>query len=385
MTKSTLRKLTISMAIGALAFLVAASALADNDPVKRRWHVKCDDGDSLAQALNRVRPGTYIRVSGTCHETVRVSVDRIALDGDPGSAIDGAGSDSEAVLLVEGARNVLVRGLSVQNGRDQGVLVRQSDNVRLEQLRATANGTVGVSIDRSTVDLADVHMLDNLGGGMDAFTASTIVATGTIEASRNGGDGIAANGKTFLELRGAMITATRNGGSGVAMINDSRLQIFSFPEAQGSGIVADGNGFAGIAILGSEIGVVGSQFFGSGANELRATNNRIGFFMPAGSIISPHATGRFVAAGNGVGMVAEDGASALIIGGLDLAGNGAGLSAAGAGTLTLVSVPPNPSRIDANQHDVALEFGTRATLDGVGVTTLSCDDTVLLRGSVRCP
>jgi hypothetical protein len=110
-----------------------------------------------------------------------------------------------------------------------------------------------------------------------------------------------------------------------------------------------------------------------------------GFFMPAGAILSPHATARFVASGNAIGMLMEDGASALIIGGLDLAQNGTGLSAIGAGTLTLVSVPPNPASISGNQQDVDLGFGTRATIDDVAHTSIACDATVLLRGSATCP
>ena len=107
--------------------------------------------------------------------------------------------------------------------------------------------------------------------------------------------------------------------------------------------------------------------------------------MPAGAILSPHATAKFVAESNSVGMGMEDGASALIIGGLNVTQNGAGISASGAGTLTLVSVPPNPSTVNANQVDMDLGFGTRSTIDGVDVGSVLCDGTVLARGSVTCP
>jgi hypothetical protein len=80
-------------------------------------------------------------------------------------------------------------------------------------------------------------------------------------------------------------------------------------------------------------------------------------------------------------MLLEDGASALIVGGLNLTQNGAGISANGAGTLTLVSVPPNPSTVDNNAADFDLGFGTRLTIDGVAHTTLYCDGTALVRGA----
>lgn len=351
----------------------------------RTWRVRCDRGEKLSKALRRAREHDTIRFRGTCKETVVIKTDNLTLLGIAGASIDGSQAPSEAVVHVDGARGFELAGFTVENGADQGVLATHQAQGRLRELIIQNNGTVGLSVDRSHVEIIDLNLDKNTTGGMDAYTASTVVAKGTLSASNNGGDGLAVNGKTFFELRGATVTASENAGSGVSIINDSRLQIFSFPEAQGSSIHADNNGFAGIGILGSEMGVVGSQFFGSGANVISASNNAIfGFFAPAGAILSPHATAQFNAQGNGVGMLLEDGASVLIVGGLNLTQNGAGLSAHGAGTLNIVSVPPNPSNVDQNQIDFDLGFGTRITTDGVGFTSVSCDDTVLTRGIV-CP
>jgi hypothetical protein len=65
--------------------------------------------------------------------------------------------------------------------------------------------------------------------------------------------------------------------------------------------------------------------------------------------------------------------------------NQTGLLGDGAGTLTLVSVPPNPSAITNNGTDVDLKFGTRVTFGGVTIGTIVCDTTVLSRGSTVCP
>lgn len=351
----------------------------------RNWRVRCDRGQRLSRALERSREGDTIYFSGTCYESIIVTKDRLTVRGSGGATIDGSHLPSEAVVKIDGARNVLLEDFIVQNGSDQGILATHQVQAVMKNLTVTGNGTVGLSIDRSHVDIENLVLDKNTTGGMDAYTASTVVAKGIISASGNQGDGLAVNGKSFLELRGATVNASQNAGSGVSIINDSRLQIFSFPEAQGSTITADDNGFAGIAVLGSELGVVGSQYFGSGANVLRANNNSIfGFFVPSGAILSPHATARFVAQGNAVGMLYEDGGSALIVGGLDLTANGVGISANGAGTLTLVSVPPNPSSVDANQVDLDLQFGTRVTVDGFAPSTVACDTSVLLRGAI-CP
>ncbi len=351
----------------------------------RHLRVRCDRGESLSVAIRRAREHQTIQFSGTCYESVVISKDHLTLLGENGATIDGSQSPSEAVLLIDGARGFVLDSFTVQNGSDQGILATHQAQGALKNIVAQNNATVGLSVDRSHVEIVNVALDNNQTGGLDAYTGSTVVAIGTLSAVNNGGDGLAVNGKTFFELRGAIVTASQNAGSGVSIINDSRLQIFSFPEAQGSTVTADNNGFAGVGILGSELGVVGSQYFGSGANVISANNNGVfGFFAPAGAILSPHATAKFVASGNGVGMLLEDGASVLIIGGLDLSQNGAGLSAHGAGTLTIVSVPPNPSSVDANQIDFDLGFGTRITSDSVGFTSIACDSTVLTRG-ISCP
>jgi hypothetical protein len=380
--------------LAALAtFLITSAVLADErkggpsmalDAAGRTLRVHCNRGEKLTHALRRARSFDTIRFTGQCHETIVIRHDDLTLLGAANASIDGSQIPGEAVILVDGARNFSLSSFTVQNGSDQGILVARQATGRLQKLVVTGHGTVGLSVDRSHVEITDLSLDDNGTGGMDAYSASTVVAFGSISANGNGGDGLAVNGKTFLELRGAKLHAGQNAGSGVSVINDSRLQIFSFPEAQGSSIVADGNLFAGVSILGSELGVVGSQYFGSGANIIEARNSIFGFFMPAGAILSPHATARFVASNNGVGMLLEDGSSLLIVGGLDLSQNGTGISAYGAGTVTLVSVPPNPSSVDGNALDLDLGFGTRLTLDGVAYSTLACDGSPLVRGA-SCP
>jgi hypothetical protein len=70
---------------------------------------------------------------------------------------------------------------------------------------------------------------------------------------------------------------------------------------------------------------------------------------------------------------------------LSIQNNGTGMSADGAGTLTLASIPTNPSVVENNGSDVDLRFGTRATFDGVTIGTITCDATVLSRGTTVCP
>ena len=405
MIRTKVGTVLVVVGVALVVFFVATAAFAAEDPDRNgvivatnmdavasaksgtwRRTVRCDRGEKLGRILRRAKPGARVRVKGTCTESVTIDVDGLTLIGIGAATIDGSKSRSEAVLLIDGARGFRIENLIVQNGADQGILVQRQAQGVLRNVTATRNGTVGLAVDRSHLEIEDVTLDMNGGGGMDAFSSSTVVAFGDIRANNNTGSGLVANGKTFFEIRGARIVAEQNAGIGVSIINDSRLQIFSFPEAQGSTIHAIGNGFAGIGLAGAALSVVGEQFSGSGANVITASDNGLfGFFMPAGAIFSPHATAKFVASGNGVGMLMEDGANALIIGGLNVQGNGAGISAIGAGTLTLVSVEPNPSTVDANRLDLDFGFGTRATVNGVLATSVMCDGTNLLRGTLACP
>jgi hypothetical protein len=74
--------------------------------------------------------------------------------------------------------------------------------------------------------------------------------------------------------------------------------------------------------------------------------------------------------------------------GLVVAGSRAAIfrfAASQGSTLTLASTPTNPSVVEDNGTDVDLKFGTRATIDGVTVGSITCDATVLSRGTTVCP
>jgi hypothetical protein len=64
---------------------------------------------------------------------------------------------------------------------------------------------------------------------------------------------------------------------------------------------------------------------------------------------------------------------AVIVGGLTVRNDKTGVLADAAGPLTFVSIPPNPSIITGNGTDVDLRFGTRTTIDGVAVGTITCE------------
>ena len=368
---------------------VVAAALggtAAAGPVKP---VDCSGGQSLAMAVSHAHPGDVLRVSGTCHERVRITTDRVTIEGAGVAVLDGGGgepSEFSAVLTIDGAQGIVVAGLTIQNGRGEGVLGIRGSAFTLRGVTVEQNAFTGIAVaDGSTATLIDCTTRQNRIG-LDVFTESAAVLKGTIRITGNLENGADVNGRSMLELRGAAVRVSGNGNFGL-VVGGSQLTIFGFTESQGSTLTATGNRLAGLVIATGSLEVFGGTFAGSGANVITSSHNGTdGIFLPArGTIVSPFGTARFVVHGNVVGLNFGNDSHAVIVGGLDVRSNGTGLLADGAGALTLVSIPPNPSSILGNGRDVDLAFGTRATFDGPAVGAIHCDGTVLTRGTTVCP
>ena len=106
--------------------------------------VDCGAGETVANAMSQALPGAVITISGTCEEAVVVDKDRITLDGGGTAVIDGGGAGAPAIA-VHGQQNVVIRGLTVQNGQ-QGVLANRGTAVWLEDVTAQDNSVVGIAV-----------------------------------------------------------------------------------------------------------------------------------------------------------------------------------------------------------------------------------------------
>jgi Right handed beta helix region len=328
--------------------------------------VKCDNGQTLTEALRKAKPGDPLQVTGTCHERVTITTDQLTLDG--------------------GVQGVTLTWFTVQNGPGEGILGIHGAAFTVQQTTVQQNAASGIAVaDGSTADLTDCTIQGN-GFGIDVFTSSSAILRGAIISSHNTGNGAEVNGQSILEIRGAQVQMNDNGGIGL-VAGSGQVAIFGFTAAQGSTLTTRGNGSWGIIIFGSQFTILGSDF-GSGTNIITAANNGAdGIFVSDGVIASPFGTGKFVLENNvSAGLNLINGAGAIITGGLSVRNNGTGVSSDGAGTLTLASIPTNPSTITNNStFDVDLKFGTRATFDGVTIGNITCDATVLSRGTTVCP
>ena len=354
----------------------------DWPPAKARIDVNCDKQQSLGRALKRARPGTTIVVTGVCHEQVQIRKDYIRLRGMHGAVIDGGIGEVvyPGTITVKGARGVVIKNLTVQNGPDQGIVIEGNSSALLQDVSTTGNATVGVTVDSSYAELINVNASEN-GTGLDFFTSATVIAQGGLTAANNAGPGVAVNGNATLELRGTIVEAHNNGGDGVLLVNNANLMILSFPESQGSGVRASGNrGSAGMFVANSNIAIVGSQFFGSGANFFDIKDHSgPGMLLISSNLASPFATAKFNLTSNGAGMVLVDNTDVTIVGGLQISGNfGPGIVGEGAGVLRIEQDATNPSAITGNfAPDLVLSFGTRLVLDEHIANAVICDGTVL--------
>ena len=421
-----------AFAIGALlALLLVGSgpgvpqAQAD-DAVKR---VHCERGQSLARALEHARPGDTFLLSGTCQERVTIAIDWITLDGEGSAVIDGGGGPAEfsAVVTIRSASGVTIKGLTVRNGPGEGIRTQGGASFTLQAAEVDHNGFTGVLVDanstaevidtnihhngsqgvsvrdNSTAKVIDTHIHDNRFAGVlvadnsraevidtnihhnsvgvDVFNISSVVVRGAITIADNSGNGVAINGESVFEIRGARVNASHNGEVGMA-VTAGQLAIYALAASEGSTLDANDNGLAGIFVGTSRMTVF------SAAKVTASRNGGFGLFLLGNGFLftAPGGGATFLIEDNDVGIRAEQGAGFIFQGGqLTVTNNGVGLAGDGAGTLTILSMPATPSSISGNGLDVSLAFGTRATFQGVAIGSITCDATVLSRGTTVCP
>jgi hypothetical protein len=364
----------------------SSNAMSGEKPEKDNITVvNCNRGEKITKALAKSEPGDTIFVNGTCFERLIIKTDRITLDGQGTAILDGGGGprvEFDGVVTIDGARGVTIQGLTVQNGPGEGILARRGATFILRNTTVQDNGFTGVVVtEGSTAELADCRALRNGSAGIDVYTQSTAVLKGTIRINDNLLSGLDVNGTSIVEIRGAQVEASRNGGAGLNAGSNSQLATFDYAGSRGSTLTLDANVEAGISVGDSVLNVFADK------TTISATNSAFGIIVRGlGNILSPYGYGTFVIENNVVGLDFRLGGGAIFRGGLNVRNNGTGIRTQdGAGVLWLISIPPNPSAITGNGLDVDLRFGARATFDGVAVGTITCDATVLSRGSTVCP
>lgn len=188
--------------------------------------VNCDNSETIGAAVNQANPGDTIQITGTCHETVTITKNGLTLDGQGTTTVDGGGA-APAVIHVEGAQNVTIKGLTVMNGK-RGILGRLGAAMRLQDITAQNNTIV-----------------DDAGGeGIRLDRNASAIFTGTIVCNNNANTGLlVGGGSSAFFFNTPMVQANNNGDRGIqASQAASIIFAFGFGGATSTDMVVEANG-----------------------------------------------------------------------------------------------------------------------------------------------
>ena len=251
-----------------------------------------------------------------------------------GNGFNGLDVEAGSVATIRGAFTSSDNGVF-------GVNVNGGGALTLAEANATVSGNaLGVQVatganaflaDPSTV----LNVVDNRSTGMTIVSGAHMVSFGSaINASGNPVNGVSLNSKAGLDLDAGAVLDCDNNGNGLLVQADSEVTVFNIPQFSGfdgfSAVECDNNTGSGVIVR--------------NASNLRVSNRA-----------------KVISTENGAGgLIADDGAGVILVNS-DIKNNSA--------------------------NDIELTFGTRADVQTSTFNTLSCDATVLVRGTIgiTCP
>ena len=376
----------------------AGSALADKRPLD------CSKR-SLAKTLEKAEDMT-ITFTGICDGPIVIRSDGVSLVGVGTAIIDGNGQDA---VTVEGANGVSLTHIEVRNGTN-GILGIDGAHISLTDINVHDNQAFGISLQTGTsADLSEVSVSGNGLHGLDMQTGTAAHISGTFTSTGNRVFGVNVNGSalTFSQADATMsgnavgmqvatganaflndpdtaLNLSNNFATGLTIVSGAHMVSF------GGTINASGNPVNGIS-LNSKAGLdldAGSTVECSGngdglqiqqASEMTVFNIPQFSGVPALSSVNCHDN-------NGSGIVVRNASSLRVSNQAQVISNGngaTGLIVDDGSDIILVN-----SEITGNSgEDIQLSFGSRADLQTSTFSSLSCDTTVLVRGTsgITCP
>jgi len=384
----------------AAAMLAAGTAVAQDqaaltakDEGSKTIRVDCSKGQSINAALADKSDVLIVEFSGECYETVVIPRGSVTLRGvSDDAAIVGPGLGAPTPGLfgvsVVGCSNVALESFGT-SGWLSGIDVKDGASVALLQIAATANSR-GLRVDTgASVTITD-STFESVDRGIQAWSSSTVKFNGTVRANGGAIGVLVSNGSSLIAGASCLLEVNNHSGAGL------QLQQGSSALLVGSGtavrIVASGNPTA-IVTLDSTLAASMVELTGNTYGVRALDSSHVTFYggqisqnLQAGiavgrgsSALASTARNPLVVEDNHFGVVVDSSAFAYLDS-VELADNlETGLLADGAG-LEVWRV-----QATGNGTDAVLTFGARADFGGGNILgTVSCDDTVLVRGDVGC-
>jgi hypothetical protein len=357
---------------GAAASAVQAQS-ATPESLANTVNVDCGAGESLRDAIAEHGGGYTYQVRGTCNEHVTVDRDGITIDGGREAVIDAGNAENVPVVHVDGARNVTLRGVTLQNGH-WGALIEELSTVLMEDVVTRANVTHGVEVIFSHVVVNNLHSQENGRVGLIVDRNSELRLTdSTLES--NGISGLVIFSSAIGRLEGTNLVRG-NGAQGVTLGQGGKIFTIA------AELIIEDNGSQGLSLLQGAEG----QFLG-GTLTVRG-NEGDGIALDLAStlvlgIAEFGVPGDVTIEENGGHGMSVRGHSQVVVDATmpaDIRSNAGSGVYADAGHVTI-----SGSVIEANDGvELELDFGATATFADTNVDEIACGEGVLVRGSIVC-
>ena len=392
--------LTRSLSVLALCVLAQVVSVSAANPLD------CSK-ESLAAAVAGAREkDAVIPFTGVCAGPIVITTDGLTLEGVNTAVIDGGGQNA---VVVAGASRVSLGGVEVRNGLN-GIVAFNGAHLSLTGINVHDNTLSGISLQTGSSGLLSEVVIEGNGlHGLDLQSGSAATVTGSltstanrvfglnvngssitfvdaiVTASQNAlGVQIATNANAFINDAGTVINAINNLATGLTIVSGAQMVSF------GGTINASGNPVAGVSVN-SKAGLdldAASQLnsFNNGDGLLIQHDSTMTVFntpqfsgMPGFSTINAHHNTR-----SGVRVLTASTLTLVNQARVISTQNGTvGLLADNGAGITLV----NSTLTGNTTGDLQMTFGSRAALQTLTFGTVSCDATVLVRGTsgIVCP
>lgn len=258
---------------------------------------------TIQQAIDAAKSGDIINVAaGTYTGALTITNKALTIQGaNKTSTIITSGNASTAAMTVDGARSVVISGVTLQNS-STGILAMRGAAVEVTNAIVQDTNSHGIQIaDNATAKLTDVTVQRSSGGhGIRVMRSSSITFSGTVTCGSHSLDGINIGPSSNLYLSDAHVTVNNNGSRGIYIFNNSSLF------ADSSSITADNNVNRGIYLSNS------SGFFAEGSAitaQNTTASDSIGIYVNNGSSFEMKKNTTLLSLGNIVGVRAQNSSS----------------------------------------------------------------------------
>ncbi len=381
---------------------MGAALLFSTAPVFAAIPFHCGHGIPLQAAIDFALPNETLLLTGSCSGPIAINHKNITLESNTGAVIDGTGKDA---ITITGPVRVSLKGISVQHGKN-GINARSGAQLILTNTQILGNEVIGILLTgASAATLSDVATNSNGVNGLDAEGSSAVVVNGAYQSNNNGVFGVNINGSSSFTLTQSQVWVSGNtlgiqiGTSASAFISDAATSIIASNNLTtgltivsgahmvdfGGTITCTGNGVHGVSIdskSGLDLDAAGTLKSSGNTQDgvhLEETSVLTMFNTPAFSgapgttTINTHNNG-----GSGLNVLTGSNFTVIHQAALDSTNNTMnGVHVDNGSSITLIQ-----STVTGNTGaDVALTFGSRGDITSSTIGKLTCDATVLIRGS----